>query len=267
MDEFKLKSIEEFDDLFFEEIKSKKEAKPEPVQVKESLIPEISTEPEDIPAEDYAAEPVQTETPAEDVPLYVAPSMNEENRTDAKGEPKAKKSAGALAGKIVAIVLLVFTVLTFLFGCFVSVFLDEDSSLGGYTFSTLSTDVDSLELSKGDLIIAKKGEQYEIGKPTAFASRTGKGCDVLTVVYAEYYGTDTQLTVSNPADGSQNVESASNCRGEVQFYIPFIAGLVSFAMTNAILVCVLFVLLTALWCLIIILIEKSEAKKRQNEAE
>ena len=267
MDEFKLKSIEEFDDLFFEEIKSKKEAKPEPVQVKESLIPEISSEPEETPAESYAAEPVKA-APAEDVPLYVAPAMNEEARADAEDEPKAKKSAGALAGKIVAIVLLVFTVLTFLFGCFVSVFLDEDSSLGDYTFSTLSTDVDSLELSKGDLIISKKVDQYEIGKPTAFASRTGKGCDILTVVYAEYYGTDTQLTVSNPADGSQNVESASNCRGEVQFYIPLIAGLVSFAMTNAILVCVLFVLLTALWCLIIILIEKSEAKKRQqNDAE
>ena len=52
------------------------------------------------------------------------------------------------------------------------------------------------------------------------------------------------------------------CYGIVTNYIPVLGGLLHFAMDNVILVCILFVLLAALWCLILVLIENKKPKTK-----
>ena len=53
--------------------------------------------------------------------------------------------------------------------------------------------------------------------------------------------------------------------GIVKFYIPFVGGIILFAINNAILVCALFVLMAAFWCLLLVLIEKNSKKNKNNQ--
>lgn len=272
MDEFKLKSPDEFDSEFVA-----KQVKAAPVQPRENLIPEMA---KDEPIKEIEILPVEEE-PAPAAPavnisgLYTSESMNNgidlSELTDSK-EKKKKKSKGALAGKIVSIILLVLTVVVFIIGCFISVFLDnKGSNIAGITFNTVSQDIEKMGLSKGDLVIAKKlpANEYAYNDFVAYPSVSGDGCDVFNVQNVTIVGDTAQFILSDPT-GYNNMGvnyDSTECLGSVTFYIPLLGGIISFAINNAILVCALFILLAALWCLLLILIEKSESKSKKDPEE
>ena len=185
---------------------------------------------------------------------------------------KEKSGAGALVGRIVAIVLLAATIVVFVLGCFVTVFLDNGGSdIGGFTLNTISADViDSAGdkiLSKGDLVIAKKVEpnEYTSGSMIAVPSAFEEGrCDVHIVNSVNsYYSENAEISTTDITSSQSYIATvmASESFGVVNSYIPVLGGLLHFAMDNIILVCVLFVLLAALWCLILVLIENKKPKK------
>ena len=200
------------------------------------------------------------------------PNINYGEAETDEDEPKAKKSKGALAGKIISIILLAATVIVFILGCFVSIFLDNNgSNIGGLCFNTMSTDLDVTGISpvsKGDLIISKiiQPGEYETGDMIAVPSLTTEGCDIHIINAVNPLGIeDAEFITNDITNQSQmsNTVYASNCYGVVNSYIPAVGGLISFAIENAILVCILFVLLAAFWCLLLVLLEKS-AKPSNN---
>lgn len=301
MEQFKLKSIEEFDNEFVARIRAEKTAE------KNSVIPEISKdEPANIfstsqPTKyfnkteektQFKPEPVETEvkprplTPIGQNPVSYAPVAPENAEKDpgedldfsdgnygevyVEPETKAKKSKGALAIKIISIVLLCVTVLTFVFGCFISIFLDNSgTSLGSICFNTMSQDIESLGLSKGDLIISSRLDafEYQSGDLISVPASDSTGCDINSVTGVTQLTADTsELTATAISNGYgyTNSVSSEECYGVVNFYIPALGGLLNFAMENLILVCVLFILLSALWCLVLVMVErkpKTEEKK------
>lgn len=297
MEQFKLKSIDELDLEFVNNSRGQKAQTNEP----KSLIPEISkNEPvkrsdETIgahyftkPAQPLDEQPIytpETQAPKKKarplVPIGQTPSpyapvgaieeenldFSDANYGEAKVDNEKKKSSkGVLAGKIISIVLLCATVVVFLLGCFVTIFLDNNGTdIGGMCFNTMGQDIEALEVSKGDLIISKKLEasEYTVGDLIAVPSSYFEGCDIQSISYVSAYSPDSaQITTTAMSGGvgySNSVTSA-NCYGVVSSYIPALGGLLSFAMENAILVCILFVLLAAFWCLLLVLLEKSSSK-------
>lgn len=305
MEQFKLKSIEEFDNEFVAKIKAEKAAE------KSSVIPEISKEESTVvfaetqptgyfkkSDEKVHFEPQSVETAVKPRPLTpigqnpvsyapVAPEATEateeepgENLDFSDGnygevyvEPdeKQKKSKGNLAVKIISIVLLCVTVLTFVFGSFISVFLDNNgTSLGSICFNTMSQDIDNLGVSKGDLIISSKPESpfdYQSGDLIAVPASNSTGCDINSVDSVSQLTLDTasiNTTAIVNGYGYQNTVTSDDCYGVISFYVPILGGLLNFAMENVVLVCVLFVLLSALWCLILVMAEKKPKKAEEN---
>ncbi len=295
MEQFKLKSIDELDLEFVSA--SRGQSGSSNINSGKSLIPEISkTEPE-TPADDtvvgnYFQKPAQQldEQPVYNpdtqpvkkkarplVPIGQGASyspvgaenaeetldFSEDDYGEATVENKKKKSGkGAFAGKIISIVLLAVTVVVFILGCFVSIFLDNNGSdIGGICFNTMCQDIENLGVSQNDLIISKKIEynEYVSGDLISVPSSTANRCDIQSVNYANVYSGDAQLTTTalSGGIGYSSTVMASETYGVVKFYIPVLGGLLNFAMDNAILVCVLFVLLSALWCLVLVLLEKS----------
>ena len=300
MDQFKLKSIDELDLEFVSKTRGQSSSanKQEP---KSSLIPEISkNEPvNDDAAENYFRKPVQ---PVNQEPIYnpspasqqkkarplvpigqnppsyiprgtaapVAPveedlDFSDGNYGEAKIEekaPKKKKNGGALAGKIITIILLAATVITFVLGCFVTIFLDNNGSdIGGICFNTMGQDIETVGVKKGDLIISKKAEisEYVNNGLIAVPNTNLEGCDIQSIQRVSTYSTnDAEITTVAMQNGIgyENTVMASSCYGIVTSYIPGLGNLLNFAMENAILVCVLFILLSAFWCLLLVLIEK-----------
>lgn len=300
MDQFKLKSIDELDLEFVSKTRGQSSSanKQEP---KSSLIPEISkNEPvNDDAAENYFRKPVQ---PVNQEPIYnpspasqqkkarplvpigqnppsyiprgtaapVAPveedlDFSDGNYGEAKIEekaPKKKKNGGALAGKIITIILLAATVITFVLGCFVTIFLDNNGSdIGGICFNTMGQDIETVGVKKGDLIISKKAEisEYVNNGLIAVPNTNLEGCDIQSIQRVSTYSTnDAEITTVAMQNGIgyENTVMASSCYGIVTSYIPGLGNLLNFAMDNAILVCVLFILLSAFWCLLLVLIEK-----------
>lgn len=301
MEQFKLKSIEEFDNEFIAKIKAEKAAE------KNSIIPEISKEePAVVSAETqptkyfnksesvavFEPKPAETEvkprplTPIGQNPISYAPvapvtkEEPEENPGESldfsdgnygevyvePDEPK-KKSNGNLAVKIISIALLCATVLTFVFGCFISVFLDNNgTSLGNTCFNTMSQDIENLGVSKGDLIISTRPDSpfdYQAGDLIAVPATDSTGCDINSVNSVTQLTLDTasiNATAASNGYGYQNTVSSDSCYGVVSFYVPVLGGLLNFAMENVVLVCVLFVLLSALWCLILVMAERKPKK-------
>lgn len=300
MDQFKLKSIDELDLEFVSKTRGQSSSanKQEP---KSSLIPEISkNQPvNDNAAETYFRKPVQ---PVNQEPIYnpspasqqkkarplvpigqnppsyiprgtvapVAPveedlDFSDGNYGEAKIEekaPKKKKNGGALAGKIITIILLAATVITFVLGCFVTIFLDNNGSdIGGICFNTMGQDIETVGVKKGDLIISKKAEisEYVNNGLIAVPNTNLEGCDIQSIQRVSTYSTnDAEITTVAMQNGIgyENTVMASSCYGIVTSYIPGLGNLLNFAMDNAILVCVLFILLSAFWCLLLVLIEK-----------
>lgn len=301
MDQFKLKSIDELDLEFVSKSRGQSSPVNKQEQ-KSSLIPEISKnqpENDNEAAESYFRKPVQpvnqepyyNPSPAsqqkkarplvpigQNPPSYVprgtaapvAPieedlDFSDGNYGEAKIEEKPakkKKSGGALAGKIIAIVLLSATVITFVLGCFVTIFLDNNGSdIGGICFNTMGQDIESVGVNKGDLIISKKAEisEYVNNSLIAVPNTNLEGCDIQSIQHVSTYSTnDAEITTVAMQNGIgyENTVMASSCYGIVTSYIPGLGNLLNFAMDNAILVCVLFILLSAFWCLLLVLIEK-----------
>lgn len=277
MDEFKLRSIDEFDADFvasYKPVSAPVEAKSAPA--KDSLIPQIEKN-----VVNERTEPVGMPAAPDNAPLYTSQKMsdpyipNNYVPEEVIEEPKAKKklSTGALIGKIAAIVLLVVTIVVFLLGCFISVFLDnKGQSLGNCTLNTLSADIDKVGVKKGDLIIAKKlaASEYAAGDIIAVPATGESGCLLVSVQSVMLTGDTATLTVNDLTGvyGTTITYDSSNVLGKtLDNYFPYLGGLMSFAIDNAILVCFLFILLAALWCLVLVLIDKSQSKKARAEFE
>ena len=101
----------------------------------------------------------------------------------------------------------------------------------------------------------------------AVPSSVSEGCDIHIVNTVNYFSGDSELITTDITNASQNANSvmSSTCYGVVNSYIPVIGGLLSFAIENAILVCILFVLLAAFWCLLLVLLEKSAPKAKTKK--
>lgn len=295
MEQFKLKSIDELDLEFVSA--SRGQSGSVNINSNKSLIPEISKAEPEIKADEtvggnYFQKPAQQldeqpvynpETQASKkkarplVPIGQGASyspvgaenaeetldFSEDDYGDATVTDEKKKSGkGAFAGKIISIVLLAATVVVFILGCFVSIFLDNNGSdIGGICFNTMSQDIENLGVSQNDLIVSKKIEhnEYASGDLISVPSAVENRCDIQSVNYSNVYSGDAQLTTTalEGGIGYSSMVMASETYGVVKFYIPVLGGLLNFAMDNAILVCVLFVLLSALWCLVLVLLEKS----------
>lgn len=192
--EFRLRSIEEFDAYFVQNVRVTKAPPPKPVSKPAgSLIPELNKNTFEIKGENTApsvAPPVQsipvtpparqTETaaPRPLVPIgsgqatlppeqitFPGISVSKENadyippkeedfEADAVKEKKSGKG-GFLALKISSIVLLAATIFVFLAGCFVAIFLNNDGTqIAGYSLNSQLRDTTFLT-DKGEITIAK----------------------------------------------------------------------------------------------------------------
>ena len=302
MEQFKLKSIEELDLEFVNKINAPaapvSEAKsdlipemekpaPEETKAEETIGAQYFTKPAQPEAEEPAAEEAPKkkarplipigQTPSPYTPVGAMPDKKEpidfsESNFEVEDDKPKKKNKGALAGKIISIVLLCATVITFLFGCFITIFLDNNGTdIGGYCFNTMGQDIEALGVSKGDLIISQKVEtnEYQVGNLIVVPSSMFEGCDIQSIRYVNPYSTGSvqMTTTSVSGAGLSNTVTSANCYGKVTSYVPVLGGLLSFAMENAILVCILFVLLAAFWCLLLVLIDKSAAKSNKSDEE
>ncbi|MBQ2903795.1 MAG: hypothetical protein IJE48_05290 [Clostridia bacterium] len=308
MEQFRLKSIDELDLEFVTKIKGQAPAASKPVnsapQQQNNDINSFSGSANSQqnyfskPAQNLNAEPTYSPKPEAKKPRPLVPiGQNNAGYSPVGapvqkseqpfipninyGEPQVeeapkKKSKGALAGKIVAIILLAVTVVVFVLGCFVSVFLDNGgSNLGGICFNTMSGDLNVngvSPVSQGDLIISKKIEPtaYVVGDMIAVPSASTNGCDIHIINAINNAGPENAELITSDITTSAQLPAtimAADCYGVVNFYIPAVGGLLSFAIVNAILVCILFVLLAAFWCLLLVLLEKSgsSAPKEQKE--
>ncbi len=302
MEQFKLKSIDDLDLEFVNITRGQdassvnKETKSlipeiskteETKKSDETIGANYFSKPATVPAQEnpiYTPQPEQTkkkarplipigQTPSPYAPVGAIEQPEEEevldfsdaNYGEAKVEDenkKVKKSGGILAGKIISIIMLCATVVTFILGCFVTIFLDNNGTdLGGLCFNTMCQDIDTLGVSEGDLIISKKCDinEYSPGNLIAIPASGISGCDIQTLTFVDVYSEDnasfTITPVTNP--GYTTTVQSSSCYGIISSYIPALGGILNFAMDNAILVCILFVLLSAFWCLILVLMERS----------
>lgn len=292
MNEFKILSIEEFDAEFVRNIRVKKEL---PKTAPQSFIPEMikpeqksveieapvaQDEPAGIISEDAQEAVSSTEETEEDAspkyfqkPAESDPADDEDFTAPLPTEkPKKKKSgAGLLAGKIISIVFLCVTVVTFLLGCFTAVFLNNGADIGGICFNSQLREIQigNDSIKEGALIISKKIAPNEyaenLNKPVAVPvdGKTNEGCDIMYIYSSKDVTIDSAaVEVYDPISNqiSSREYSHSELFGIVTHYIPFAGAILSFAISNAVLVCALFVLLAAFWCLIIILISKNRKK-------
>ena len=299
MDQFKLKSIDELDLEFVSKTRGQTSAANQFVSAPQQKTNDSSSKPQDISSSGYFSKPAQSldaeptyspqpekkeKKPRPLVPIgqnnagyspVGAPAQQENapfipninyGETEVESAPQ-KKNKGALAGKIISIILLAATVVVFVLGCFVSIFLDNGgSNIGGFCFNTMSADILKSNgkklVSKGDLIISKMVEpdEYVAEELLCVPSATTSGCDIHMINSASALGLeDAEIFTTDITNSNQLPYTmlASDCYGIVKSYLPAVGGLLSFAIENAILVCILFVLLAAFWCLLLVLLEKS----------
>lgn len=301
MEQFKLKSIDELDLEFVSATRGQNPSanketkslipeisKTEPVKKSDETIgAHYFAKPAEVPAQEnpiYTPQPEPEKKKARPlVPIGQKPSpyapvgaveqpqeeevldFSDANYGEAKIEDenkKVKKSGGILAGKIISIIMLCATVVTFILGCFVTIFLDNGGTdIGGICFNTMSHDIEALGVSEGDLIISKKCDvnEYAQGNLIAIPASGLSGCDIQTITSVSVFSEDNASFTVSPVSsaGYPYTVQASSCYGVISSYIPALGGILSFAMDNAILVCILFVLLSAFWCLILVLMERS----------
>lgn len=309
MEEFRLLSIDELDELFVAERK-KREA---PAPAKDSLIPAMEQNaPEEIDllggfdfdsdesAQPDAFVPAQPVAPAvapavaPPPPLYASPKMSDESleplldnedpakkaaeiyaETKEEEKEEKKSSPGAIIGKGICIAVLVLTVLVFICGSFISVFLDTQRSLGKYVFSTQAADITGVEglnvnLKQGDLIISEKiaGSEYKKNDLVPVPSATAAGCDLTVVDEAlPADGDNVQLSLVNLAapNGIPLKYSSDKVLGKVVYYVPMIAGLIGVALQNTVLVIIIFIIIAVLCCALFVLIDKMQSRKSAED--
>ncbi len=288
MNEFRIISIEEFDADFVQNIRVKK---PQPKAAPVSFIPEMiktDTMPAEVetpviteePLDVYSSETpdIKYSAPEEDTSSHYFSKHADDEEKEKYDEPapyikssKKKSKGGMLAGKIISIIMLCITVVTFLLGCFTSAFLNNGADIGGVSFNTQLRDISigNDTIKEGALIISKKVATSEytenLNRPVAVIvdGKETEGCDIMYIystkdVTIENAFVEVYDPISNQI--SSRLYSHSDVFGIVTHYIPFIGNLLSFAINNAILVCALFVLLIVFWCLIIVLISKNKKK-------
>ncbi len=274
MDEFKLRSIDDFDNDFITSVKDAA-APAQPVikeQARPSLIPEYN--PSAPPAQNPAiSEPLYTPERMSDTPIETF----EIDAADSEvNDEKPKAGVGALIGKIAAIAMLVVTVVVFITGCFLTVFLDnKGSAIFGKTLNTLASDttINGTTIGKGSLVIGvvKDGVDDSAGNhlvvPTTIPA--AKGCDIVTIneVKAEEPGSGKAYVTSRPGTPATAVYTKDSSYGIVNIYIPALGGLLSFAMDNAVWFCAMFVLLAAVCICVLVLINWSVANKAKSKEE
>ena len=317
MDEFRLKSLDEFDELFIEERKKKESA----AKPKSSLIPQIE-EPAEIDlfsdidegnSTPEAAAPAGGSIPgfapvgsapatspravaAPPAPLYDSPRMSQtdvqpfgnkpqkaeapsipgDEDYDDDDESEAKQSAGAYIGKAIAVIMIVLTVLVFIFGSFLAVFLDTGRNLGRYSLNTQSVDITeesfSGKISKGDLIISEKIDVNSYVKDdfVAIPSADAPGCDIALCKSVETTSdglTYLSLVKASNMNGQPQGYDVGAVYGRVKFYFPMLAGLLGFALSNSVLFILLFIAFVLIWSLVIVFIEMSQKMKKYDDEE
>ncbi len=238
------------------------------------------------PQENSAPRPIvpigQTPSPYYPVGAPETPASTNDNKffteedfgIEETSKPKKGSKGAALAGKIFSIVMLCVTVVVFLLGCFVSIFLNNNGlEIGGICFNSQAREITIGKdtIKEGDLIISKKVEASEYSKnankPIAVPAdgEDVEGCDIMFIHTAQNLPDgDAEISTYDPITSeirSENYKS-NDCYGIVMYYLPFVGGLLAFALNNAILVCALFVLMAAFWCLLLVLIEKNSKKNK-----
>lgn len=299
MEQFKIKSIDELDREFVENSRNISERKSKIPEIskdspsnkierprdsgyfeKRSEAPGVS--PERVPeSEAPAAKKPRTLTPAVQNSVSYNPSVavpggaknmnpvfsdGDYGRVGVAPNQKTKRGKGALAVKIISIVMLSISVFIFIFGCFTSVFLDN-SPLGKICLNTLGQKIEPLGVSKGDLIVSRKVklEEYKKGSLVVVPFSSGTGCDIQSVTLVDPISEDdAELTTAGVLNGAGYTNSArvSSTYGIVKYFVPALGGILNFAMDNAVLVCVLFVLIAAFWSLVLALVERSSKFSR-----
>ncbi|MBR2868776.1 MAG: hypothetical protein IKB88_06915 [Clostridia bacterium] len=284
MDEFRILSIEEFDADFVQKKRVNKTVTQPP---KQSLIPELAKNESDNKSQTVDAEvkPETTETSflnvnfeneTDEIESEESEVITSEEKTSDKKSEKSSESRnskhGILAGKIISIILLCVTVVVFFLGCFVSVFINNDGvDIGGICLNSQVRDIRIGEdtIKEGSLIISKKIEASDytanINKPVAVPVENTPGCDIQYIYSAENISEyECVITGYDPETNHINDIGVSSVDsyGIVTHYLPAAGGIVVFAMNNAILVCALFVLLSALWCMLLVLFEKNKKKNK-----
>lgn len=310
MDKFVPKSMDEFDDIFF----NKKESDTQQDSIssgRDSLIPDISVESKSsenflnslfdetspAPAEEKPAveeNPFASKKPAtvgiqDSIPVTAPAAESAGNSPidvynqisssspktvkyveydyDDTDEVKASKPGKGLTfAKVIVMILLVGTVLTFVMGCFVSLFSDNDLAAAGYSFCTMSTDVKTPSLSKGDMLIVKKvpSDKLQVKNLIAFRSMEfgGYRVHVISGITPSEDGTLIFTTAGYDGDMTNSATiSDVNIVGVVKAYVPNLGTVMNFAGNNGILLCTLFGLLVLFWGLILILIERNRKKR------
>lgn len=293
MNEFKIISIEEFDADFVQNIRVKKQ---QPKPAPQSFIPEM-IKPEVKPSEPATPVapvvpqfiPTPTDTPAEPEPIpekepenparyFKNPDPADDEISEDIYEPdipiveKKKKNGGLLAGKIICIILLCATVVTFILGGITACFINKGIDINGVRFNsqlrTISVGKDTIK--EGALIISEEiaPDEYaaNLNKPIAVSveGKVKEGCDIMYIYSSKDVSVDNAtVEVYDPITNqiSERLYSHSEIFGVVTHYIPLAGLLLSFAVNNAILVCALFVLLIAFWCMILVLIQKNKKHK------
>ena len=284
MDEFRILSIEEFDADFVQKKRVKKAVTEPP---KQSLIPELAKNESD---NNIQAPVVEDKTEKPETPLFyvdfdkeddeaeseqnevIVPVAETDDKKTEKSSGSKKSKRGILAGKIISIILLCLTVVVFFLGCFVSVFINNDGvDIGGVSLNSQSRDIIIGEdtIKEGALIISKKIEASDysanINKAVAVPVENISGCDIQYIYSVENISVnECIITGYDPETNHINDVGVSSvdCYGVVTHYLPAVGGIVVFAMNNAILVCALFVLLAALWCMLLVLFEKNKKKNK-----
>ncbi len=306
MEKFRIKSIDEFDlDFVNKYNEQKSDAEPAPAEPDldlnlDALIPEEEStavqpisDSADAPSDEVIIPPAE-----ENVPPQVIPAQPVHPPEDKNKPKKAKQSGLAITGKIIATILLVSTVVVFIFGCFVSVFIDNSSLDLGISLKTVNADtmnssgIDAETIvSKGDMIISTKPDSIEY---LNILNEAKSNNESILISYSSYPGdensysdvylvkdvlstsdTNAVLVAANlttPAPGYQAVEintSDKSYHGIVKFYAPKLGGILHFASSglNAVLVCFLFILVAAFWCLVLILIDNQRYKTKKAKTK
>lgn len=299
MDNFKIKSIDEFDLAFIENYNKQKNAELSSVS-EENAVEELplnnstETKSEEINVSFFNnsvadTAPSQTINPAvisepSDIqpqvysPVAAPAAVNPAPVNNVNQPVKSKQKPGILVGKIVSIVLLAATIIVFVLGCFVTIFLDNNGSdIFGLCFNTVSVDTydtsGNLIVSKGDLVISKKSDASEYTANNLIAVRSNYTEEAFSDIHfvngvISVSGTNAQLSTVNlasPDSGTTTIMSEDSY-GIITSYIPALGTLLHFAMDNAILICILFILLAAFWCLLLVLIDNvgNKAKKKKQ---
>lgn len=309
MEKFKIKSIEEFDVDFVAKFNQPAadvtESETDRNINLDDLAPETTsdnaatqilfenTQPETLP--EYSEQPQAAPVPPQAPPV---PPQPEKKAEEQKKPEKAKQSGLAITGKIIATILLVATVITFIFGCFVSVFLDNNNLDIGFTLTTVNADTKNSSaddavtiVSKGDMVLSSKPDpikyfdilnETKLSGESLLISYSSNPADensfsdiyyVKEVISATESGAVLSATnLTSPAPGYQSIEISTDDKsyhGVVKLYAPAIGGILHFASDYAILVCILFILMAAFWCLVLVLIDnqRNKTKKTKEKAK